>query len=82
MTSGSLCRHLKITGRDFANLRPYQLLRFQLQHYLFQCPALINAITDYIRDRNKKPKLFTWVASADQIIRKVRRCLAISEAGH
>jgi hypothetical protein len=25
MTAGSLCRHLKIDGRDFANLRPYQL---------------------------------------------------------
>jgi hypothetical protein len=45
-------------------------------------PALINAITEFIRDRNKKPKPFTWVASADQIVRKVRRSLLISEAGH
>jgi transposase len=44
--------------------------------------ALIKAITDYIRHRNKKPKPFIWIASADQIIRKVRRCLAISEAAH
>jgi hypothetical protein len=43
--------------------------------------ALIKAITHYIRYRNK-PKPFTWVASADQIISKVRRCLAISEAAH
>jgi hypothetical protein len=33
MTSGSLCRHLKITGRDFVNLRRYQLLHSQLQHF-------------------------------------------------
>jgi transposase len=44
--------------------------------------SLIKAISDYIRDRNKKPKPFTWIASADQITRKVRRCLAISEAAH
>jgi hypothetical protein len=36
MTSGSLCRHLKITGRVI-NLRLYQLLLSQLQRFYFVC---------------------------------------------
>jgi hypothetical protein len=40
MTAGSLCRHLKIAGSDFANLRPYQLPLFQLQH--FRCMIAVS----------------------------------------
>ena len=34
---------------------------------------LVNAINDYIRIYNKTPHRFQWVASASQIIRKVRK---------
>jgi transposase len=46
---------------------------------------LIRAITTYIRERNKNPKPFVWIAPSKNIIRKVRkarRCLGNSEAGH
>ena len=34
---------------------------------------LIKTINDYIRHYNKNPRPFQWVASASQIIRKVRK---------
>lgn len=43
---------------------------------------LIQAILDYIRHRNKKPKPFSWTAKASDILRKVRKSRATSEAGH
>ena len=43
--------------------------------------ALTQAITDYIRSRNKRPRPFVWTATASDIIRKVQRSRAISEAG-
>jgi transposase len=69
---------LNLVERFFAEITQRRIRRGTFP----SVPALINAITEYIRDRNKKPKPFTWVASANQIVRKVRRCLAISEAGH
>jgi transposase len=69
---------LNLVERFFAEITQRRIRRGTFS----SVPALVNAITDYIRDRNKKPKPFTWVASADQIIRKVRRCLSISEAQH
>jgi transposase len=48
-----------------------EITQRRIRHGTFSSvPALINAITEYIRDRNKKAKPFTWVASADQIVRK------------
>lgn len=35
--------------------------------------ALIGAIKDYVRDYNKNPRPFHWVASASRIIRKVNK---------
>jgi transposase len=69
---------LNLVERFFAKITQRRIRRGTFS----TVPALINAITEYIRDRNKKPKPFTLVASADQIVRKVRRCLAISEAAH
>ena len=43
-------------------------------------PELIAAILDYVRNRNKQPKVFTWTAKASDILRKVRKSLSFSEA--
>lgn len=40
---------------------------------------LVTAIKDYIRNYNKSPRPFQWVASASQIIRKVNRYKGTSE---
>jgi transposase len=69
---------LNLVERFFAEITQRRIRRGTFP----SVPALVNAITDYIRARNKKARPFTWVASADQIIQKVRRCRAISEAGH
>jgi len=69
---------LNLVERFFAEITQRRIRRGTFS----SVPALVKAITDYIRDRNQNPRPFTWVASADQIIRKVRRCLAISEAAH
>jgi transposase len=45
-------------------------------------PELIRAILDYVRDRNRKPKPFVWVATASQILSKVKRCLGNLKTGH
>ena len=43
---------------------------------------LERAIREYIRETNKNPKPFEWVASANTIIRKVRKYKRTSETGH
>jgi len=42
---------------------------------------LTNAIQDYIRENNKNPQPFTWVASANLIVRKVWKYKRTSETG-
>lgn len=42
---------------------------------------LIRTIKDYIRHYNKNPRPFHWVASASQIIRKVRKYKETSDTG-
>src|SRR5262250_2229473 len=42
---------------------------------------LVKAIRDYIRQYNKNPRPFQWVASASRIIRKVNKYKEISETG-
>ena len=42
-------------------------------------PALVRAINDYVRDYNKNPRPFHWVASAGRIIRKVNKYKATLE---
>jgi transposase len=43
---------------------------------------LERAIRDYIRETNKNPKPFQWIASANTIIKKVRKYKGTSETGH
>lgn len=43
---------------------------------------LIRAITQYIRENNKRPKPFIWTATAATIMRKVRHCKEALDAGH
>ena len=42
---------------------------------------LVKAIQDYLRQYNKNPQPFQWVASASRIIRKVNKYKDISETG-
>jgi len=42
---------------------------------------LTHAIQDYIRENNKNPQPFTWVASANSIVHKVRKYKRTSETG-
>ena len=42
---------------------------------------LVKAIQDYLRQYNKNPRPFQWVASASRIIRKVNKYKEISETG-
>jgi hypothetical protein len=34
-------------------------------------PALIEAIYQYIQNHNQNPKVFTWTASVERIMRKI-----------
>lgn len=43
-------------------------------------PELIDEIESYIEDHNADPKPFVWTKTADEIIEKVRRGRALSEA--
>jgi len=63
--------HFTRTGSSWLNL----IERFQphIQRGTFPSgPAVMRAIADYIRDRNKGAKPFVWVASADHSIQRVR----------
>jgi len=42
---------------------------------------LVKALQDYLRQYNKNPQPFQWVASASRIIRKVNKYKEISETG-
>jgi transposase len=44
-------------------------------------PELVKAIQDYIRENNKNPQPFQWIASANTIIRKVRKYKWTLETG-
>ena len=44
-------------------------------------PDLIRAIKEYVKHYNKSPQPFQWVATANQIIRKVNKYKATSETG-
>ena len=51
-----------------------EITRKQIRRGTFRSVRdLIRTINDYIRHYNKNPRPFQWVASASQIIRKVRK---------
>jgi hypothetical protein len=43
-------------------------------------PELITAIETYLEANNDNPQPFTWTATADQILEKVRRARATLDA--
>jgi len=45
-------------------------------------PALIETIMGYLNNYNQNPQIFTWTASADQILRKVAKCKEALETLH
>ena len=78
--------HFTPTGASWINLVERffaEITQRRIRRGTFRSvPELITAILDYIRNRNKQPKPFSWTAKASDILRKVKRSLAISEAGH
>lgn len=69
---------LNLVERFFAEITNRRIRRGTF----YSVPALVQAILNYIRDRNKKPQPFVWTAKASDIVRKVNRSLSNSEAGH
>lgn len=69
---------LNLVERFFAEITQRRIRRGTFR----SVTELIRAIADYIRVRNQRPQPFTWTAPANKIVRKVRRCLRNSEAGH
>jgi transposase len=69
---------LNMVERFFAEITQRRIRRGTFR----SVPELITAILDYVRNRNKQPKVFTWTAKASDILRKVRKSLSFSEAGH
>jgi transposase len=58
-----------------------EITRKQIRRGTFRSVRdLIKTITDYIRHYNKNPRPFQWVASASQIVRKVRKYKETSDA--
>lgn len=45
-------------------------------------PSLVVAIKQYIDAHNQNPKVFTWTASAEQIMRKIAKCKDLLETAH
>ena len=78
--------HFTPTGASWLNLVERffsEITERRLRRGTFRSvPELVGAITAYIKSRNRSPKPFVWTAKASEIIRKVRRCSTISEAGH
>jgi len=69
---------VNLVERFFAELTGRRLRRGTFR----SVRELVRAILDYLRERNKHPKPFVWTAKTSDILRKVRRCISYSEAGH
>lgn len=63
--------------RWFAEITPKRIRRGTFR----SVRELIRAIQDYIREHNKAPRPFVWAATANNIIRKVRKYKEISDTG-
>lgn len=78
--------HFTPTGASWINLVERffaEITQRRIRRGTFRSvPELIAAILDYIRNRNKQPRPFSWTAKATDILRKVRKGIAVSEAGH
>jgi len=69
---------LNLVERFFAEITERRIRRGTFQ----SVPKLTKAILEYIRERNKKPKPFVWIATSEQIIAKIKRCLGNLKTGH
>lgn len=69
---------LNLVERFFAELTMRQIRRSAVT----SVHELITAITRYIERRNQTPKPFLWTASAEHILKKVRKVNAISASQH
>jgi transposase len=43
---------------------------------------LVRAIQDYIAENNQNPRIFTWTATAESIMRKIAKCKETLDAAH
>ena len=69
---------LNLVERFFSELTTRQLRR----RAVTSVNELITAITAYIRQRNLDPTPFTWTASVDSILQKVKRAQATFDSVH
>jgi transposase len=72
------CSWLNQIERWFAEITSKRIRRGTFQ----SVRELIRAIENYIRENNKDPKPFCWVAKASSIIRKVNKYKETLETGH
>jgi transposase len=60
-----------------------EITRKRIRRGVFKSvPELVAAIEDYIRLYNENPKPFVWTKKAEDIVKKVARCKAVTETVH
>ena len=69
---------LNLVERWFAEITRKQIRRGSFRNV----QQLIRTIMRYLREHNKTPTPFVWTASATMILRKVRHCKEVLDAGH
>jgi transposase len=69
---------LNLVERFFAEITNRRIRRGSFR----SVRELIRAIDGYIADRNRDPKAFVWKATADKILRRVRKCKSIYDTQH
>jgi len=78
--------HFTPTGASWLNLVERwfaEITRQRIRRGTFRSvPELVRAIHAYLRDHNKNSRPFLWTASAESIMRKIRRCKQALDAGH
>jgi transposase len=78
--------HFTPTGSSWLNLVERwfaEITRKRIRRGVFKSvPDLVNAIEEYIRTNNENPKSFTWTKTAEEILEKVKYCIAVAETVH
>jgi len=72
------CSWLNLVERWLRELTEKRIRRGSYQNV----SALIEAIMGYLNNYNQNPQIFTWTASADEIMRKVAKCKEALETLH
>lgn len=79
-------RHFVPTGSSWLNLVERwfaEITRKRIRRGTFRSVAeLTRAIHQYLRENNQHPRPFMWTATASKIIRKIKHCKEVLDAGH